>query len=75
VDYPHTRAATREIHQHPSVRATTKLRHIREHYFRSHTSINPFGILPTGPRLDYDRPHHREHLGGQSLADLTSENA
>jgi glutathionyl-hydroquinone reductase len=37
--------------------------HIKEHYYRSHTTINPNGIVPIGPILDLDRPHNRSALG------------
>ena len=28
----------------------------------SHTSINPFSIVPINPVLDYDEPHHRQNM-------------
>jgi putative glutathione S-transferase len=37
--------------------------HIKEHYYRSHITINPNGIVPMGPILDLDRPHGRGALG------------
>jgi putative glutathione S-transferase len=36
--------------------------HIKEHYYRSHSSINPTGIVPVGPVLDLNRPHRREQF-------------
>ncbi len=33
--------------------------HIKEHYYRSHTTINPTGIVPIGPLLALDAPHGR----------------
>jgi putative glutathione S-transferase len=36
--------------------------HIQAHYYRSHGTINPTGIVPMGPELTLDAPHDRERL-------------
>ena len=38
------------------------LNHIKRHYYASHTTINPTGIVPRGPELDFTAPHGRERL-------------
>jgi len=38
------------------VSETVRFDHIREHYFRSHPSINPHAIIPLGPELDWWEP-------------------
>ena len=63
VDYPNLWAYTRDIYQMPGVAQTCNLRHIKEHYFGSHPSVNPSGIVPLGPMLDYDEPQGRERVG------------
>lgn len=63
VDYPNLWAFTREIFQHPQVRPTVDFHHIRHHYYTSHPAVNPTGIVPAGPVLDFDAPHKREHPG------------
>ncbi len=65
VDYPNLWAYTREIHQVPEIRRTVRFDHIKEHYFRSHPTINPTRIVPLGPDLDWDAPHGRERLPGR----------
>jgi putative glutathione S-transferase len=65
VDHPNLWAYTRELYQIPAVRWTTDFDHIVSHYHRSHASINPAGIVPVGPDLDFDAPHGREHLEGR----------
>jgi putative glutathione S-transferase len=35
------------------------MEHIKRHYFESHLHINPFGIVPEGPELDFESPHGR----------------
>jgi putative glutathione S-transferase len=61
-EYPNLWAFTRELYQYPGVAPTVRIDHIREHYFRSHESINPLRILPLAPELDFDEPHGRESL-------------
>ncbi|MDX1554393.1 MAG: glutathione S-transferase C-terminal domain-containing protein, partial [Xanthomonadales bacterium] len=58
-DFPNLWAYTRELYQWPSVAETLDLQHIKEHYYRSHGTINPNGIVPKGPVLDLDAPHGR----------------
>ncbi len=62
VDYPNLWAYTRELYQMPGVAETVDLHHIKQHYFGSHATVNPTGIVPKGPKIDFDAPHDREHL-------------
>lgn len=59
VDFPHLWGYTRELYQWPGVARTLNLDHIKTHYYRSHTMINPTGIVPVGPQLDLEQPHER----------------
>lgn len=61
-DFPNLWAYTRELYQLPEVRSTVDFHHIRHHYFGSHPTINPSGIVPVAPELDYDAPHGREAM-------------
>jgi putative glutathione S-transferase len=63
VDYPNLWAYTRELYQVPGVAETVHLGHIKEHYYRSHRSINPTGVVPAGPTIDLAVPHGRESVG------------
>jgi len=54
VDYPALQAYTRRIHALPGVAATVNFDHIKRHYYGSHRTINPTGIVPVGPILDFD---------------------
>lgn len=58
-DYPNLTGFVRELYQWPGIAETVNMQHIKEHYYRSHIMINPTGIVPTGPELDFDRPHGR----------------
>jgi putative glutathione S-transferase len=59
VDYPNLWGYTRDIFQLPGVADTVNLEHIKRHYFESHRQINPFGIVPDGPDVDFEIPHGR----------------
>jgi glutathionyl-hydroquinone reductase len=61
-DYPNLSAYTRDIYQWSGIAATVNFEHIRRHYYESHRSINPTGIVPVGPLLDFTAPHRRERL-------------
>jgi len=64
VDYPNLWGWTRELYQIPGVADTVRMDHIKEHYYRSHGSINPSGVVPVGPEIDLGAPHGREGVGG-----------
>lgn len=66
VDYQHLWAYTRDIYQIPGVASTVDICHIKRHYYLSHRSLNPNGIVPRGPRLDLDAPAER----GKDIARL-----
>lgn len=62
VDYPNVWGFTREMFQLPGVAATVNMAHIKHHYYESHRTINPTGIVPIGPAPDFMAPHGREAL-------------
>jgi len=59
VDYPNLSNYLRDVYQTPGVAETCNMSHIKQHYFRSHNSINPHRVVPVGPELDLDAPHDR----------------
>ncbi|MFQ5701695.1 MAG: glutathione S-transferase family protein [Acidobacteriota bacterium] len=62
IDYPGLWAYTRDLYQHPGIAETVNMDHIKRHYFMTHRTINPTGVVPRGPVLDFDEPHGRESL-------------
>ena len=62
VDYPKLWGYTRELYQVPGVARTVNMDHIKSHYYGSHETINPTGIVPAGPAIDFIAPHGRDHL-------------
>ena len=49
----------RDLCQYPGVAETVDLAHIKQHYYRSHESINPTLIVPKGQAIDFSTPHGR----------------
>lgn len=50
-DYPQLWDYVKRIYHYPGVKETCNFEHIKTHYYRSHNSINPTGIVPVGPDL------------------------
>jgi putative glutathione S-transferase len=67
-DYPNLSGYTRELYQVAGVKPTVNFEHIKGHYYVSHAAINPSGIVPLGPLLDFDAPHGRQKIGSPRLA-------
>lgn len=61
-DFPNLSNYLRELYQWPGIAGTVDILRIKQHYYGSHTAINPFGIVPVGPDLDFDAPHDRGRL-------------
>ncbi|VAW80512.1 Glutathione S-transferase, omega [hydrothermal vent metagenome] len=66
MDYPNLWSYTRELYQIPGVAETVNMDHIKYHYFASHHSINPTGIVPKGPDINFLSPHDRENMKGEN---------
>ncbi len=58
-DYPNLSNYLRDLYQVPGVAETVNLHHIKHHYYGSHKTINPTGIVPVGPEIDFSAPHDR----------------
>lgn len=52
--YPNLWAYTKRIYQLPGMAQTVNFDHIKRHYYGSHKTINPTGVIPLGPTLDWD---------------------
>ncbi|MGN7974578.1 glutathione S-transferase family protein [Serratia sp. 22264] len=63
-DYLNLYGFLRDIYQMPGIAETVSLPHIRNHYYRSHTTLNPHGIISIGPAQDLDEPHGRDKRFG-----------
>lgn len=61
-DYPAISGYIRELYQIDGVKNTVDMTHIKDHYYKSHTSINPTGVVPMGPELNFMQPHERDEM-------------
>ena len=49
----------RDLYQVPGVAETVSIEQIKRHYYGSQRQVNPTGIVPVGPQLDFAAPHNR----------------
>ena len=56
VDYPALWRFTRRVFQTDGIGDTVDLDHIKRHYYGSHPTVNPTGIVPVGPLIDFLAP-------------------
>lgn len=65
-------AYVRDLFQTPGFGDTVDFDHIKRHYYRVHSGINPTRIVPLGPDASgWLTPHRREELGGRPFGDGT----
>lgn len=55
-DYPNLWRYTRSLYHLPAFGQTTRFDHIKAHYYRTHPHLNPSGIVPRGPLVDWGLP-------------------
>ena len=58
-DYPNLSNYLRDLYQVPGIADTVDLGQIKKHYYGSQRQVNPTGIVPIGPLLDFTAPHDR----------------
>ena len=61
-EYSNLWAYTRDLYQQPGISETINMHHIKHHYYGSHNTINPSGVVPLGPEINYLEPHNRANL-------------
>ena len=61
-DYPALWAYARDLYQTHGFASTTDFAHCKRHYYESHASINPSGVVPVGPEANWMEPHDRRGL-------------
>ena len=53
-DYPNLTRYLESLYRVPGIAETVNFTHIKRHYYESHETINPTGIVPLGPKLALD---------------------
>ncbi len=61
-DYPNLWNYLKDLYQHPDIKKTCNLDHIKRGYYMSMTQINPTRIVPKGPIIDFDEGHDRDRF-------------
>jgi putative glutathione S-transferase len=62
-DYPNLWNYTRDLYQVPGIAETVSVDHIKRHYYGSQRQVNPTGIVPIGPQIDFAARHNRDRFG------------
>ena len=62
-DYPNLWNYTRDLYQVPGIAGTVSIDQIKRHYYGSQRQVNPTGIVPIGPVIDFAAPHDRARFG------------
>ncbi|RUO80574.1 glutathione-dependent reductase [Idiomarina tyrosinivorans] len=52
-DFPNIKRYVADLYATPGVADTLVMDHIKQHYYGSHKTINPTGIVPKGPVIDF----------------------
>ena len=58
-DYDNISNYLRELYQYLDIAQTVNIDYIKAHYYGSHKTINPTGVIPVGPELDFNKSHNR----------------
>ncbi|KAL0910240.1 hypothetical protein M5K25_021200 [Dendrobium thyrsiflorum] len=61
-EYPNLFNYTKDIYQIPGISSTVNMEHIKKHYYGSHPTINPYGVIPIGSNTDYSASHDRDRF-------------
>ena len=61
-DYKNISNYLRELYQQPGIAETVDINYIKAHYYCSHKTINPTGVIPAGPELDFNQSHDRNRF-------------
>jgi glutathionyl-hydroquinone reductase len=67
IDYPNLSNYLRDLYQQGGVAATVNMDHIKRHYYGSQRHVNPTGIVPLGPQLDFLAPHDRGRFENENI--------
>jgi putative glutathione S-transferase len=66
-DYSNLSNYLRDLYQVPGVASTVNMDHIKRHYYISMRNINPSGIVPLGPALDFEAKHDRGRFSSNTM--------
>ncbi|MCF6225252.1 MAG: glutathione S-transferase family protein [Xanthomonadales bacterium] len=68
-DYPNLSNYLRDLYQVTGIKQTVNMTHIKQHYYYSHTTINPTRVVPKGPVLNFDEAHNRNRFAEENKYD------
>jgi glutathionyl-hydroquinone reductase len=66
VEYPNLWPYARDLYQWSGIGETVDLDEIRAHYYLTHPTINPSGLVAVAPAASFQEPHGREALAASA---------
>jgi putative glutathione S-transferase len=63
IEYEHLWPYARDLYQWPGIAETVSFDEIRTHYYRTHPTINPSGLVAALPTASFESPPFRESVG------------
>ena len=66
-EYQHLWPYARDLYQQPLIAGTVRFDEIRRHYYRTHRTINPRGLVAVRPDSDFEATHDRARLGERRI--------
>ena len=71
VDYPNLWAYCRELYQ--LERNWCNIDHVKQLYYAGLPELNPGGIIPVGPKIDFEQAHDRESDKFSEIGNLLAD--
>ncbi|MFK8183996.1 MAG: glutathione S-transferase family protein [Phormidesmis sp.] len=71
VDYPNLWGYCRELYQRPGAKAVCNTDHVKRIYYAGLLELNPSGVVPMGPMVNFEAPSHRSLSQPRDLVSLT----
>lgn len=68
-DYPNISNYLRDLYRVKGIKQTVNMTHIKQHYYYSHTTINPTRVVPRGPVQNLDEAHNRNRFAEENKHD------
>lgn len=68
VDFPHLWDYCRELYQYGNVQSLCRVDHVQRLYYAGLPELNPSGLVPAGPAIDFNQPHTRDEVGRLAIA-------
>ncbi|MDJ0705373.1 MAG: glutathione S-transferase C-terminal domain-containing protein [Leptolyngbyaceae cyanobacterium MO_188.B28] len=67
IDFPNLWNYCRELYQYANVRSVCRADHVQRLYYAGLSELNPAGVIPAGPAIDFEQLHTRGLIGEMAI--------